>query len=114
MTSYGRGLDSTALTPLPAQDRMYPFGIIEIAAWCDLTRPLCKVERDSTVTVAGTAAVKTGFPQSKLVVYIRLYLQGNTGQEEDKAQHAPAESVESALLRILAKSRIHGRTAPRV
>ena len=33
MTSYGRGLDSTALTPLPAQDRMYPFGIIEIAAW---------------------------------------------------------------------------------
>ena len=90
------------------------FGIIEIAAWCDLTRPLCKVERDSTVTVAGTAAVKTGFPQPKLVVYIRLYLQGNTGQEADKAQHAPAESVESALLRILAKSRIHGRTAPRV
>ena len=31
VTSYGRGLDSTALTPLPAQDRMYPFGIIEIA-----------------------------------------------------------------------------------
>jgi hypothetical protein len=46
VTFYGRGLDSTALTPLPAQDRMYPFGIIEIAAWCDpsLTRPLCKVE----------------------------------------------------------------------
>jgi len=36
VTSYGRGLDSTALTPLPAQDRMrscagIPFGIIEIA-----------------------------------------------------------------------------------
>ena len=42
MTSYGRGLDSTALAPLPAQDRMYPFGIIMIeiaAAWYDLTRP---------------------------------------------------------------------------
>ena len=45
VTSYGRGLDSTALAPLPAQDHMYPFGIIEVAAWYSLTGPLCKVER---------------------------------------------------------------------
>ena len=42
---YSLSLDSTALAPLPAQDRMYPFGIIEISALYDLTRPLCKVER---------------------------------------------------------------------
>jgi len=39
---YGLSLDSTALAPLPTQDRMYPFGIIEVAAWYNLTRPLVK------------------------------------------------------------------------
>ena len=46
---YGLSLDSTALAPLPAQDRMYPFDIIimmiiigEVVAWnsLKLTRPL--------------------------------------------------------------------------
>jgi len=44
---YGLSLDSTALAPLPAQESMYPFGIImiiigEVAAWYSLrlTRPL--------------------------------------------------------------------------
>ena len=36
---YGLSLDSTALAPLPAQDRMYPFGIIEVAAWYSTVWP---------------------------------------------------------------------------
>ena len=43
MTSYGRSPDSTALAPLPAQDRMCPFGIIGVAARYSPTGPLGKV-----------------------------------------------------------------------